>query len=290
MLFMGKKNRHRHQKHVLKSFQDLGKKHGYAAGDTLSRLATTVKADAETLVLGAQKKIAQPFEAAQSFVAGATVKSEAVAKNAGGAIQRFSRFAQKLVPGRRRAVGGADTNKKLKEIARQMAAVRRTVMPKEPRSRLPLFAALATVALSCGGYYLYQNVSMPSFDVDFDVSDTLSNVGRRLDAAPGKDVRRDPASRRGTVQNPKFAGVPKPKIFIPKKQVPTRADKAFAKLPKSTKKAIWQQRLAKLKKSQAAPRLQRASFKSSTSKPTWHKSHGKTNRYHSRAAKKSRRG
>jgi hypothetical protein len=262
MWTMGKKNRKRFNKHVstsLKSFQELGKRPGFGAADTMSRLATTVKADAETLVLSAQK---------------AALKGEKKARGKfADVLQSVGRITQKIVPSRFK--GGyspavMETNKKLQKLARQMAQGNQTVMPREPRSRLPYFIAFIVMLLVGGGYYTYQHVSIPKIDLDFKVGKYL-DPNKWLDLASGKVKPKHKKTVSSTSRGGSTAGlvkayrVPKSVVHIPKK-APTRADKAFAKLPKQTKKQIWKKRLAKLKKAKARSDFKKASYKKTSHK------------------------
>ena len=154
---MGKKSKRQKDqfRNVLRSLKDLGGD----GKDTLSRLATTVKADAPTLILGNNLSpsgtVRNPGYVSPFGVPAAQPKS------------RLNRLAQKMVPFRRTPLAAWNdrkASKKLKKLAKQMAKGK-TSMIKIRRSRLPLVAALLIVALGFGGYYVYRSITMPKVHV-----------------------------------------------------------------------------------------------------------------------------
>lgn len=141
---MSKKNRKNRKPHsVLRSLKDLS-----ADGrDTLSRLATTVKADMPTLMLGGK--------------ATGTVKNDGYQHMQMKPASRLSRFAKKFVPLRAKpSKVERDTTRKMQKLAHQMA--KGNPKMKTRRSRLPFVVVMLVLLTVGGGYYTYQHISLPT--------------------------------------------------------------------------------------------------------------------------------
>lgn len=131
------------------------------AMDTLSRLATTVKADAPTLILASKETPSGTLKNDGLYVSPFQM-AEAKPKN------RLSQFASRLVPFKRSPMQSwrdRKAAKKLKKLARQMASHGNSNMLKVRRSRLPLVIALLVVAMGFGGYYMFKSVTLPQVNV-----------------------------------------------------------------------------------------------------------------------------
>ena len=149
---MGKKNRKNRRPHsVLSSLKDLGME----GRDTLSRLATTVKADMPTLVLGTK--------------APGTVKNDGIRSLQAMQLKpasRLSRFAQRLVPFKGQPAAAwpeRQTTQKMQKLAHQMAMGKPKL--KVRRSRLPFLVVLLALLCVGGGTYVYQSVSLPDVKI-----------------------------------------------------------------------------------------------------------------------------
>ncbi len=152
---MGKKSRN--QKEKFRSAMESLKGFGNDGRDTLSRLATTVKADAPTLILG------------QNLAPGGTQRNDGYASPFASPApkSRISRTLSRLTPFKRSPVKSWNDRKaakKLKKLAKQMAT-KGNNMNKIRRSRLPLVVALVVVAFGFAGYYTYRSVSVPKVHV-----------------------------------------------------------------------------------------------------------------------------
>lgn len=248
---MSKKNRkNRKARSVLHSLKDLGEN----SRDTLSRLATTVKTDVPTLMIGS----------------GATVKNEGYSPFAAKKpVSRLSRIAQKFIPFRQSPEWSAETTShKMKHLAKQISKGNSGM--KVRRSRLPLVAALLTMMLGGAGYYAYQNVSLP----DVNVSQYL-DAGKWLGLAsgqlkPGAETRKTAVTQKDIDISNTVSSYEKPRTLssysshsssrstkatssklgkskakLSKKAV---ADtKRFNKLSRTDKQKVWKAKLAKLK-------------------------------------------
>jgi hypothetical protein len=283
---MSKKNRNKNKHHsVLSSLKDLGNK----PRETLSRLATTVKTDAPTLLVDKGDG-----------------KGHA-AKRAAGPT-RLSRMAQHINPfsPQRRAKA------KMAKLQRQMVGS----MPVR-RSRLPLvYAVLAMLCLS-GGAWVYTHVSLPEIRVaqylDYQKWLELVSGRRRGEGGDGKSTKsekrsaeiagtrhedRGPArelksDRHAVITSPNAASKLDSKLGkgkLPRGKSEKIADasgkakaspkakaksaktakagkgakgaksgKAFAKLSKSQKEKVWKAKLAKLRK-QSDAKYRKASY------------------------------
>ncbi len=238
-----KKNK---QKHVLKSLRDLGQN----GRDTLSRLATTVKADVPTVLMGDTKK-ADGFP---SF----TLKTP---ENYGA---RISRVAKRLNPFHRDE--NALSAKRLKKLAKQIAAGSAPAAPKVRRSRLPLVVAICAALIGGGGYYAYQSISLPDVKLSkyFDYEGWLATASG---AKPQTSYTQPNYGKRTSYQAPRTA-----------KPVTKVAEKKFRSLPKMTKKQIWEARLAKAKAASAAKYKSNAYKKSSYKRTAAKDSRAKLNK------------
>lgn len=135
---MSKKNKNQAKK-VLSSFADLGN----TGKSALSRLATTVKADAATVILS--KK---------DF--GGTVKTDSI-KLLGG--NKVSQFAKRLIPFRAVPLGANAQNKpaavRLKQIAGKMG---KAAVPKTRKSKGIIWLFLFFAAVAGSGYYAWNSI------------------------------------------------------------------------------------------------------------------------------------
>lgn len=240
---MSKKSRkNRKARSVLHSLKDLGQD----SRDTLSRLATTVKTDIPTLMIGS----------------GATVKNEGYSPFAAQKpVSRFSRIAQKFIPFRQSPEWSDNTSVKMKKLAKQMSKGNSGM--KVRRSRLPLVAALFALMIAGSGYYAYQNISLPDVNVSqyLDANKWLGLASGQVKPEPElkkstvspRDVEitrvvtsyDKPASIQKVVAKSKGA-VGKPAVAKKSKKAVADA-KRFNKLSKTQKEKAWKAKLAKLK-------------------------------------------
>ncbi len=166
---MGKKNRNK------------GKFRG-SLGDTLSRLATTVKADAATLIMGSKITPSGTVKS-EGYVSPFAMKPEAKPKS------RLSQLAGRMVPFKRTPLQtwkDRKASKKLKRLAKQMASQGNHNMIKIRRSRLPLVIALLVVAIGFGGYYMFRSVTLPDVKMSnvVDYKKWLSTTSGQAPKAP----------------------------------------------------------------------------------------------------------
>lgn len=155
-------------------------------GDTLSRLATTVKADAPTLLIGPAK------------TPSGTVKNEGyvspfkMAQEAKPNKSRLSQLAGRMVPFKRSPLQtwkDRKAAKKLKKLAKQMASQGNRNMLQIRRSRLPFVIALLVVALGFGGYYMFKSVTLPQVHVTKVGKEWLTTTSGEQPQAHRKVVR-----------------------------------------------------------------------------------------------------
>lgn len=209
--------------------------------DTLSRLATTVKADAPTVVLNPSKGGTELGSPRPSRVARLT--------------GHFNPFSTQRVADRK-------SKRQLKKIAKQMNAN----APKVRKSRLPFVIAFA-VALLCGaGYWIYDKIDLPDVKISEHLDykkwlDTVSGNDK-----PGKKPTMTVSSSKGSVRkvaekrSERTLAQPKKSVVTFSKKVATKPlskaqkkaaakkEKSFRKLSKSQKEKVWKEKLAKLKK------------------------------------------
>jgi len=258
MLNMSKKKNK--NKHVLKSLRDLGQN----GRDTLSRLATTVKADVPTVLMNAD-----------------TIKSDGLPgfKLKQPIKTRVSKIARKLNPFIRNPEAAAA--RRLKDIARQMSAAH-TSTPKVRKSRLPLVVVMCAAIIGGGGYYAYESINFS----DVKLSNYVDYEGW-LSTASGKQPKQTTVKPSSSVTR-SYSVQGNRHISKTLTKVP---EKTFRKLPKQTKKQIWQSRLAKAKAKSAAKYKtsaykKKSSGKSNSSRAKLNKSSGKRKQF--TAAKTSR--
>lgn len=211
-----KKNKN---KYVLKSLRDLGQN----GRETLSRLATTVKAEVPTILMNADALKSDGLPA---------MKLKQPVKT------RISKFARKLNPFHRGADG--DSARKLRDIAKQMSA-NQLKARKPRRSRLPLVVVALVALIGGGGYYAYESINFS----DVKLSNYVDYEGWLATASGVKRSATKSTStvtRSYTTQGDKH--VSKALTKVP--------EKTFRQLPKQTKHQIWQSRLAKAKAESAA--------------------------------------
>jgi hypothetical protein len=243
MWSMSKKSRNKNAKKVLSSFADLGN----TGKNTLSRLATTVKADMPTMILGNK----DPFAG--------TVKTDSI-KLAG---QKVSRIAKRLIPFRAAQVGA--------------------VQNKPAAARLKHIAGkMGKAALTGGSYYAWQSIdgigAKIAQVVDYKAwlnttsgkvkpSDMTSKssdlkVGSR-DKTGGKVHSVTKKAQTSTVGN-KSSTVKSKTIAVKKTAKPVAVKKptktVAVKKVSPAKNKQWEQKLAKLKKKSQAD-YEKASMK-----------------------------
>lgn len=239
------------------------KHHKQGVLQTLSRLATTVRADAPTVLLRDQ-----------GVARVATVKADPANQPA-----RFAR----LNPFSAQARLDRSARKKVKHLAKQMAA-RPAVATTSRRSRLPLVVAMLAMLLGGVGYWAHQNISLPRLP-DWNLSQYLDHK-KWLNLVSGRSAPQGSAtlaetdrkkqrhqvkakgsqrSRGPIVKASKSSGrATKANINAKSntKKSKTRAiaaeNKRFSKLSKAEKERIWKARLAKLKQ-QSKKKYQKAS-------------------------------
>ena len=135
---MSKKSRNKNAKKVLSSFADLGN----TGKNTLSRLATTVKADMPTMILGNK----DPFAG--------TVKTDGIKLKG---ENRVSRIAKRLIPFRaaQSPVQNKPAAARLKHIAGKMG---KAAVPKTRKSKGMIWLFVFFTALTGGSYYAWQSI------------------------------------------------------------------------------------------------------------------------------------
>ncbi len=253
---MSKKPRNNNAKKVLSSFADLGN----IGKNTLFRLATTVKADMPTMILGNKDRIA------------GTVKTGSI-KLLGE--NRVSKLARRLVPFRA-AQGGPVQNKpaavRLKHIAEKMG---KSVVPKTRKSKGMIWLFVFFTALTGGSYYAWQSIDgigakIAQF-VDYktwlnttsgkvEPSDTTSksseiNIGSRQSS--GKTIYSGSSKTSQSYAAQKSSTVKSKIITVKKSTKPmavNKATKASAskKVAGPSKSKQWEKKLATLKKNSQA--------------------------------------
>ncbi len=252
---MSKKSRNKNAKKVLSSFADLGN----TGKNTLSRLATTVKADLPTMILGNKDKFA------------GTVKTDSI-KNLGE--NRVSKLAKRFVPFR--AAQGAPVQNKpaaarLKHIAGKMG---KAAVPRTRKSKGMIWLFIFFSALTGGSYYAWQSIdgigAKIAQVVDYKSwlnttsgkvkpADTTSsssdiNIGSRqtsgkiLYSGSTKPSESFATQKSSTVET-KTIAVKKSTKTLTKKATKSKASKKVAGPAKSKQ---WEQKLAKLKKKSQA--------------------------------------
>lgn len=158
--------------HVIQSLKDLG----VGGKDTLARLATTVRADAPTVLLASAmttkrdgKKNGRP-----SF--GMRAKAS------------LSRMAYRIHPAGEPAAQ--------RQVARELKRLNKRVKkaqqgPKARKSRLPYVIAMAVLMVIGGGYWTLSKISLPNIPVA-----QYLDYKKWLDHTSGREIRKaDPAPR-----------------------------------------------------------------------------------------------
>ena len=135
---MSKKSRNKNAKKVLSSFAELGN----TGKNTLSRLATTVKADMPTMILGNK----DPFAG--------TVKTDSIKLKS---ENRVSKIAKRLIPFRaaQSPVQNKPAAARLKHIAGKMG---KAAVPKTRKSKGMIWLFVFFTALTGGSYYAWQSI------------------------------------------------------------------------------------------------------------------------------------
>lgn len=228
---MGKKNKNKQSVSVIQS---------------LKAMATTVKADAPTVML----------------------------KPTDGPLAKT--MLSKLNPFGAAATAARATKKQLDKMQKQMASNGHK-SPKPRRSRLPALVAVLALLLGGASYWVYTKVSLPNVHVAqyLDYKKWLDMVSGNTN--PHESKRKPQTTRNVERETAKFERVEKrqpviiaspgaasPQIakeiakqpVVAKKVVrratkPTIASKKFQKLPHSAKEQIWQKKLATLRKQSA---------------------------------------
>lgn len=252
---MSKKSKNKNQvKKVLGSFAELGN----TGKSALSRLATTVKADAPTMILG--KK---------DF--GGTVKTDSI-KLLGG--NKFSNFAKRLIPFH--AVSPARANAqnnpaaaRLKHIAGKMG---KAAVPKTRKSKGIIWLFLFFAAVAGSGYYAWNSIDGLGDKVVqmVDYKSWLNKTAGKVSTAGQKPKSESinigsRASKASLVTaQPVKKTITKTSVVKSKKLTVKKAHKSqTAKKTKAvaaSKQKKWQANLAKLKKKSNAD-YQKASMK-----------------------------
>lgn len=154
--------------------------------DTLSRLATTVKADAPTMILS-NKVTPSGTVKNEGYVSPFARESEAKPKS------RLSQLAGRMVPFKRTPLQtwkDRKAAKKLKKLAKQMASQGNHKMLNVRRSRLPFVIALLVVALGFGGYFMFRSITLPQVQMTKVGKDWLTTTsGEQPKAHQTKVVR-----------------------------------------------------------------------------------------------------
>lgn len=221
------KSHEKQVQNVIQSLKDLG----VGGKETLNRLATTVRADAPTMILAAT---------ASKLHAGKGAKMTVAMRAKAG----LSRVAQRLHP-----LGEPAAQRQVaRELKRLQKRVKRANQgPKVRKSRLPHVIAFALLLALGGGYWAYTKISLP----DVKVSQYL-DYKKWLAHTSGQKVEK--AGPKKTEANFVEQKMPEPVLASP-----TVAPKARAipKAPRilvhaSSKGAVGAQ-TAKVAKRQAAP-------------------------------------
>jgi hypothetical protein len=252
MWSMSKKSRNKNAKKVLGSFADLGN----TGKNTLSRLATTVKADLPTMILGNK----DPFAG--------TVKTDSIKLQG---ENRVSKLAKRLMPFRV-AQAGVVQNKpaaaRLKHIAGKMG---KAAVPKTRKSKGMIWLFVFFTALTGGSYYAWQSIdgigTKIANIVDYKtwlnttsgkIKPTTSeiNIGSRQKTS-GTTVYSGSSKPSQSFTAQKSSTVKTKTLTVKKSSKPTvvkKANKASAskKVANNAKAKQWEQKLAKLKKKSQA--------------------------------------
>ncbi len=221
------KSHEKHVNHVIQSLKDLG----VGGRDTLARLATTVKADAPTLILGAashDKKSDRKRDVKPTLALRARAS--------------LSRMAYRIHPAGEPAAQ--------RQVARELKRLNKRVKkahqgPKVRKSRLPYVVAMTVLMALGGGYWVLSKVSLPSVHVAqyLDYRKWLDHTAGRethhvIKAAPPAPAARTEIVRLEPVSQPKV------KTVLP--QAPRVLVYSSSKGAVGAKKARIQKRQAKI--------------------------------------------
>ncbi len=253
---MSKKSRNKNAKKVLSSFADLGN----TGKNTLSRLATTVKADMPTMILGNK----DPFAG--------TVKTDGIKLKG---ENRVSKIAKRLISFRagQSPVQNKPASARLKHIAGKMG---KAAVPKTRKSKGLSWLFVFFTVLTGGSYYVWQSIdgigAKISQVVDYKTwLDTTSgkvkptettttksseiNIGSRNNSSTmtvysGAGSSQSYTSAKSTTVKTKTLNIKKSsKPVVVKKASKASASKKVAGPAKSKQ---WESKLAKLKKKSQA--------------------------------------
>lgn len=237
------KKKNKQAKKVLSSFADLGN----TGKNTLSRLATTVKADMPTVILGNK----DPFAG--------TVKTDGLK---GFGDNRISRIAKRLVPFR--AAGNVQAKPaaaRLKHIAGKMG---HAAMPKTRKSKGMIWLFVFFTMLAGGGYYAYSQfegvgdkvIKMVDYKSWLDKTsgkikpNEIKTSTKMTAEKSSQTIKSSSAQKKPTVSSPRASTV-KTKTLVVKKSSKASTVKKSGQTSAAQKKQ-WESRLAKLKKKSQA--------------------------------------
>jgi hypothetical protein len=238
------KKKNKQAKKVLSSFADLGN----TGKNTLSRLATTVKADMPTVILGNK----DPFAG--------TVKTDGLK---GFGDNKVSRIAKRLIPFR--AAGNVQAKPaaaRLKHIAGKMG---NAAMPKTRKSKGMIWLFIFFTALAGAGYYAYSQFEglgekvVQTIDYKSWLDKTSGKVkpsevrtaGKSTATKSAQVVKSSAAQKKPVVSTAKSSTV-KTKTLAVKKATAKKATAKKAVKNGPAQKKQWESRLAKLKKKSEA--------------------------------------
>lgn len=236
------KKKNKQAKKVLSSFADLGN----TGKNTLSRLATTVKADMPTVLLGNK----DPFAG--------TVKTDGLK---GFGDNKVSRIAKRLIPFR--AAGNIQAKPaaaRLKHIAGKMG---NAAMPKTRKSKGMIWLFVFFTALAGAGYYAYSQFEgvgekvVRMIDYKSWLDKTSGKVKPSEVHTAGKSSATKPvvaktstAQKSQVVSSAKSSTVKTKTLAVKKAPKKATAKKTVKNGPAQKKQ--WEARLAKLKKKSEA--------------------------------------
>ncbi len=248
---MSKKSRNKNAKKVLSSFAELGN----TGKNTLSRLATTVKADMPTMILGNK----DPFAG--------TVKTDSIKLKG---ENRVSKIAKRLIPFRaaQSPVQNKPAAARLKHIAGKMG---KAAVPKTRKSKGVIWLFVFFTALTGGSYYAWQSIDGVGAKIaqvvdyktwldttagkvkpaDTTTSSSEINIGSRNNSPTGtvysgsKNSQTFAASKSSTIKTKTLNIKKASKPVVAKKASKASVSKKVASPAKSKQ---WEAKLAKLKK------------------------------------------
>jgi len=186
------------------------KKRKKPAKNKIDRLATTVRADDATILVGN---------------AGATVKAKSTPKNGQNRFVTGLRKVAKTAFAKGQIANKAAFNKITKKVPKPAA-------PKPRRSRLPYLVAVLLGFLAGGGYYLYESVNLPNVNVTKTIETTYNDWFKKVssDSTVKKHSAKKKYVKKKSISSKKYTKkTTKPKNSITKKLTKSQQKKKWAK-------------------------------------------------------------